>query len=134
MKLLETTIYILTGLLASALTLSADEIWKDSSQPMDARVDDLIGRMSLAEKVSQLQNDAPRITRLGLPAYNYWNEALHGVANDGIATVFPNQLEGLLRGIQNCSTRKDKSLALKAALSSTNMHPGTMATPSGGTV
>ena len=70
------------------------EIWKDSTQPVDARIDDLIRRMSLAEKVAQLQNDAPGIARLGLPAYNYWNEALHGVANDGVATVFPEPIGG----------------------------------------
>jgi len=64
-------------------------IWRDPDQPLKKRADDLIRRMSLAEKVSQLQNDAPAISRLGLPAYNYWNEALHGVANNGIATVFP---------------------------------------------
>jgi beta-glucosidase len=64
-------------------------IWRDPSQPLPARLHDLMRRMSLAEKVAQLQNDAPAILRLGLPAYNYWNEALHGVANDGIATVFP---------------------------------------------
>ena len=64
-------------------------IWRDPSQPLPAREHDLIRRMSLAEKVAQLQNGAPSIPRLGLPAYNYWNEALHGVANDGIATVFP---------------------------------------------
>ena len=70
------------------------EIWKDSSQPINTRIDDLVRRMSLAEKVAQLQNDAPGIPRLGLPAYNYWNEALHGVANDGIATVFPEPIGG----------------------------------------
>jgi len=64
-------------------------IWRDPAQPLQKRADDLIRRMSLAEKVSQLQNEAPAISRLGLPAYNYWNEALHGVANNGIATVFP---------------------------------------------
>jgi len=64
-------------------------IWKDPSQPLPAREDDLTRRMSLAEKVAQLQNDAPGIPRIGLPAYNYWNEALHGIANNGIATVFP---------------------------------------------
>jgi beta-glucosidase len=64
-------------------------IWKDPSQPLPARENDLIRRMSLAEKVAQLQNGAPGIPRIGLPAYNYWNEALHGVANNGIATVFP---------------------------------------------
>jgi len=64
-------------------------IWKDSEQPLEKRLNDLIGRLSLAEKVAQLQNDAPAISRIGLPAYNYWNEALHGVANNDIATVFP---------------------------------------------
>ncbi len=64
-------------------------IWRDPSQLLQVRENDLIRRMSLAEKVAQLQNGAPAIRRLGLPAYDYWNEALHGVANNGIATVFP---------------------------------------------
>ncbi len=67
-------------------------IWRDPAQPLQARADDLIRRMSLEEKVAQLQNEAPAIVRLGLPAYNYWNEALHGVANNGIATVFPEPI------------------------------------------
>jgi beta-glucosidase len=69
-------------------------IWRDPSQPLKSRVEDLIHRMSLAEKVAQLKNAAPRIERLGLPAYDYWNEALHGVANNGIATVFPEPIGG----------------------------------------
>ena len=69
--------------------ISEAPIWKDPSHPLKVRTSDLIRRMSLAEKVAQLQNGAPSISRLGLPAYNYWNEALHGVANNGIATVFP---------------------------------------------
>ena len=64
-------------------------VWKDPSKALNKRINDLIGRLSLAEKVAQLQNDAPAIPRIGLPAYNYWNEALHGVANNGNATVFP---------------------------------------------
>ena len=64
-------------------------IWRDATKPLKARAEDLIRRMSLAEKVAQLKNGAPRIERLGLPAYDYWNEALHGVANNGAATVFP---------------------------------------------
>ena len=50
------------------------------SQPVNVRVDDLESRMTLEEKASQ---------RLQVPAYDWWNEALHGVANAGIATVFP---------------------------------------------
>ena len=64
-------------------------IWRNPDHPMEARIKDLVRRMSFAEKVAQLQDDAPAIERLGLPAYRYWNEALHGVANNGVATVFP---------------------------------------------
>ncbi len=67
-------------------------IWKDPSQPLAAREKDLISRMSLQQKVAQLrggQGGAPAIPQLGLPSYVYWNEALHGVANNGNATVFP---------------------------------------------
>jgi beta-glucosidase len=67
-------------------------IWRDPSKPVKTRAEDLIRRMSLAEKVGQLQggmSGAPGLPRLGLTAYNYWNEALHGVANNGVATVFP---------------------------------------------
>lgn len=74
--------------------VSEPMIWQDPSRPLKARANDLIRRMSLAEKVAQLKNDAPAIPRLGLPAYNYWNEALHGVANNGSATVFPEPVGG----------------------------------------
>jgi len=69
-------------------------IWRDPAHPLKARADDLIRRMSLAEKVAQLKNAAPAIPRLGLPSYDYWNEALHGVANNGAATVFPQAIGG----------------------------------------
>jgi beta-glucosidase len=60
--------------------------------PIDDRVSDLIGRMTLAEKVSQMSYDSPAIERLGVPAYNWWNECLHGVARAGRATVFPQAI------------------------------------------
>ncbi|HJP69563.1 MAG TPA: glycoside hydrolase family 3 N-terminal domain-containing protein, partial [Sphingomicrobium sp.] len=59
---------------------------------LDQRVDALIARMTLPEKAAQLQDSAPAIPRLGIPAYNYWNEALHGVARSGEATVFPQAI------------------------------------------
>jgi beta-glucosidase len=74
--------------------ISEPPIWRDPSKPLKARADDLIRRMSLAEKVAQLKNAAPGIQRIGLPAYDYWNEALHGVANNGAATVFPEPVGG----------------------------------------
>ncbi|HXE08758.1 MAG TPA: glycoside hydrolase family 3 C-terminal domain-containing protein [Acidobacteriaceae bacterium] len=60
--------------------------------PIAQRVDDLVGRMTLEEKIAQMQNDAPAIPRLHVPAYNWWNEALHGVARSGYATVFPQAI------------------------------------------
>jgi beta-glucosidase len=59
---------------------------------MDARVKDLVGRMTLQEKVSQIRNGALAVPRLGIPAYDFWSEALHGVARHGIATVFPQAI------------------------------------------
>ena len=59
---------------------------------MEKRVDDLVSRMTLDEKIGQLMNDAAAIERLGVPRYNWWNECLHGVARAGRATVFPETI------------------------------------------
>ncbi|HEY0257961.1 MAG TPA: glycoside hydrolase family 3 C-terminal domain-containing protein, partial [Candidatus Methylacidiphilales bacterium] len=67
-------------------------IYTDPDKPMDVRIDDLIRRMSLREKVSQLMNAAPSIPRLSVPDYDYWSECLHGVARNGHATVFPQAI------------------------------------------
>ena len=56
------------------------------------RAAELVSKMTLAEKVSQMQYESPAIERLGIPAYNWWNEALHGVARSGTATVFPQSI------------------------------------------
>jgi beta-glucosidase len=56
------------------------------------RAAELVDKMTLEEKASQLRFDAPAIERLGIPAYNWWNEALHGVARAGSATVFPQAI------------------------------------------
>jgi beta-glucosidase len=64
----------------------------DPSQPIEKRVDDLVSRMTLEEKASQLVNQARAIPRLQVPAYDWWSEALHGVARNGTATVFPEPI------------------------------------------
>jgi beta-glucosidase len=61
----------------------------NTALPLNERVDDLVSRMTLEEKASQLVNQARAIPRLQIPAYDWWSEALHGVANAGTATVFP---------------------------------------------
>jgi beta-glucosidase len=60
--------------------------------PVERRVDDLISRMTLEEKVSQMMNHAGSVERLGVPEYEWWNEGLHGVARAGVATVFPQAI------------------------------------------
>jgi len=80
---------LLAWLLPHSAAQTGMPIYLDPSQPVQARVDDLIGRMTLEEKASQLVNQARAIPRLQVPAYDWWSEALHGVANAGVATVFP---------------------------------------------
>ena len=68
------------------------ELWKDSTQDLDTRVWDLVHRLTLAEKIQQIRNTTPAVPRLGIPAYDFWNECLHGVARAGVATVFPQAI------------------------------------------
>jgi len=70
----------------------SQSIYKDPKQPQEKRVEDLISRMTLEEKVSLMVDQEAAIDRLGVPAYGWWNEALHGVARAGIATVFPQAI------------------------------------------
>ena len=58
----------------------------------EERAKELVSKMTFAEKMAQMKYDAPAIERLGVPAYNWWNEALHGVARTGTATVFPQSI------------------------------------------
>jgi beta-glucosidase len=67
-------------------------LYLDPSQPAERRAADLVSRMTLEEKVSQMQNHAVAIPRLGVSEYDWWSEALHGVARAGYATVFPQAI------------------------------------------
>lgn len=66
--------------------------FNDPDLPLEERIDDLLNRLSLTEKCAQLRYDAPAVDSLGIPAYNWWNEALHGVGRNGRATVFPQAI------------------------------------------
>jgi beta-glucosidase len=77
---------------AAARAQDAQAKYQDAGAPAEQRAADLVSHMTLEEKVSQMQNAAPAIPRLGVPAYDWWNEALHGVARAGLATVFPQAI------------------------------------------
>ena len=72
--------------------MAARAPYLDISLSIPERVADLVGRMTLEEKVSQTMHNAPPVERLGIPAYNWWNECLHGVGRAGKATVFPQSI------------------------------------------
>jgi len=91
----------------SASKTSEKPAYLDTSLPVGERVKDLIGRMTLEEKVGLMNHPAHGIPRLNIPAYNYWNEALHGVARSGRATVFPQAI--------GMAATWDKDLILKVA-------------------
>lgn len=85
--------WIILWLSAMTLNVTAqNEPYKNPELSPSERAWDLLKRMTLEEKVSQMKNGSPAIERLGIPAYDWWNEALHGVARAGLATVFPQPI------------------------------------------
>ncbi len=83
---------IIIFFIATLLFAQSLEKHFDTKLSIDERVNYLISQMTLAEKISQMGYDAPAIERLGIPKYNWWNECLHGVARNGLATVFPQAI------------------------------------------
>ena len=77
----------------------------NESLPVEERAKDLVSRMTLEEKASQLRYNAPAVEHLGIPFYNWWNEALHGVARAGVATVFPQPI-GLAAAFDDALVQK----------------------------
>lgn len=75
------------------VTAQQEYPFRDAQLPVEKRVDDLISRLTLSEKVQMMKHQSPAIKRLGIPAYNWWNEALHGVARTSEkVTVFPKAI------------------------------------------
>jgi beta-glucosidase len=73
-------------------TEAQNDPWTNPAVPLDVRAHDLISRLTPEEKVYQMMNSTPAIPRLHIPEYDWWNEALHGVARSGVATIFPQPI------------------------------------------
>jgi beta-glucosidase len=82
-------LFLLFAVVGNTASTQSLPPYKNPNLPIQTRVDDLVSRMTLEEKIGQMVNATPGIERLGVPPHDYWNEALHGVARSGIATVFP---------------------------------------------
>jgi beta-glucosidase len=67
-------------------------LFQNTSLSFEKRAEYLVSHLTLEEKLALMQNNAKPVDRLGIPAYNWWNECLHGVARDGVATVFPQAI------------------------------------------
>ena len=103
---------ILISFCLSAVALVAtaqNEPYRNPDLSPSERAWDLLKRMTLEEKISQMKNGSPAIERLGIPAYNWWNEALHGVARAGKATVFPQAI-GLAATFDNQAVHETFSI------------------------
>ncbi len=101
-------LFAASGNIVIAQQAAGEFPFQNISLSIEERVTDLVSRMTLKEKADQLLYTAPAIPRLGIPAYNWWNEALHGVARAGYATVFPQSItianswdEGLMFNVAN---------------------------------
>ena len=97
MKIITFAVFSHLLLFANLLSNPPDDKTKpapylNTALSVEARVNDLVSRMTLDEKISQMMNAADSIGRLGIPDYNWWSEGLHGVARAGIATVFPQSI------------------------------------------
>ena len=90
---LKNTLLLAICSLGSLTAQTADFPFRDPSLPLEVRVKDIISRLTLEEKVELMKHEAPAVPRLGIPAYNWWNEALHGVARTKEkVTVFPQAI------------------------------------------
>lgn len=80
------------SVLMSMMAMAQAPLWLDATQPMETRIDALVASMTLEEKVSQTIDHSVAIPHLDVPAYEWWNEALHGIARSSRATVFPQAI------------------------------------------
>jgi beta-glucosidase len=85
-RLFTALLFTLTGVICYA------QPYKNPDLPAQERAADLVSRLTLEQKVALMQNGAPAIPELGIKAYDWWNEALHGVGRAGLATVFPQAI------------------------------------------
>jgi len=78
-------------MMACSIQAMAQQLpYQNHNLPAEQRADDLLKRLTLEEKASLMMNSSPAIPRLGIPEWDWWSEALHGIGRNGLCTVFPS--------------------------------------------
>jgi len=113
-------LYILLFLPLATLAQDKTPLFKNAHAPMEARVQDMLKRLTLEEKISLLGYNSKAVPRLGIPAYNWWNEGLHGVARAGRATVFPQAI-GAAASFNNTLLKEEASVISTEARAKYNL-------------
>jgi beta-glucosidase len=105
----KSTLFFLACLVVCFSAAKAQTIYLDPTKSIDERAKDLVSKLTLDEKVHQMMNSAPAVPRLNVPAYDWWNESLHGVARSGVATVFPQAI-GLAATFDNELAKREAAV------------------------
>jgi beta-glucosidase len=124
-------IFFSISVIAVCASAMSQEAFRNTALPFDARVKDLVSRLTLEEKIGQMIYAAPAIPRLNIPEYNWWNEALHGVGRSGTATVFPQAIglaatfnDGLIKQVSTAISDEARAMYNAAIKKGYHMHYG----------
>ncbi|RYY66826.1 MAG: glycosyl hydrolase, partial [Chitinophagaceae bacterium] len=92
MKLFRLLLILILSFFSTALRAQTGNEFRNEKLTVEQRINNLLHQLTIEEKISLLGNNSPAVPRLKIAAYNWWNEALHGVARAGLATVFPQAI------------------------------------------
>ena len=103
-------LFFMAMLMAMSLSASAQQLlpYQNPNLSAEARANDLLSRLTLEEKTKLMMDTSPAIARLGIPQFQWWNEALHGVGRNGFVTVFRVTCKSVWLRINSCESKQEE--------------------------